>query len=214
MCSLRRATIRFAFLLPAIVLTACAGVPSNTTVERRSGAVPLATALAMSGGVPALPTATPLLPMLPTTAPATALIPDRILASGIGLDAPVIATDWTPGGEWVVPNGAAGWLDNSAYPGAPGNTVLAGHHNTQGEVFRHLAELRPGDSVVVSAQDQAVEFRVSEVLILPAWGTTPEQEGQYSSWIARTRDTRLTLITCWPYYTNSHRVIVIAKPQG
>ncbi len=195
----------------ALGLAACAGAPADTTIERRGGAVPLATALAMSGGVPAIPVATSR-PAFSGLTPTPALIPDRIFAPSIGLDAPVNATDWTPGGDWRVPNGAAGWLKNSAYLKAPGNTVLAGHQNTQGEVFRRVAELQPGDSVTVSTQGKAVEYRVAEVLILPAWGTTPEQERGYASWIARTGDTRLTLITCWPYYTNSHRVIVIAKP--
>ncbi len=207
-------TLKVSWIVPfalALGLAACAGAPADMAIERHGGAVPLATALAMSGGVPATPIVAAG-PVLPGLTPAPALIPVRILAPNIGLDAPVNAADWTPGGDWRVPNGAAGWLENSAYLGAPGNTVLAGHQNTQGEVFRRVAELQPGDSVTVSAPGQAVEYRVAEVLILPAWGTTPEQERGYASWIARTRDTRLTLITCWPYYTNSHRVIVIAKP--
>jgi sortase A len=197
----------------ALGLAACAGGPAKAAIEQHDGAVPLATAFAMSGGVPAIPIVTPR-PMIPGLTPMPALMPDRIFAPSIGLDAPVISTDWTTGGDWRVPNGAAGWLENSAYLNAPGNTVLAGHQNTQGEVFRRVAELQPGDSVTMGAQGQTVEYRVAEVLILPAWGTTPEQERGYASWIARTRDTRLTLITCWPYYTNSHRVIVIAKPAN
>ncbi len=146
--------------------------------------------------------------------PASAFVPEYVVAPSIGLSAAVVATDWTPGGEWRVPDGAAGWMLNSAYAGITGNTVLAGHHNTQGEVFRRVADLHPGDSITLGTEGKAVEYRVSEVLILPAWGISPEQEQQYATWISRTRDTRLTLVTCWPYYTNSHRVIVVAKPAG
>jgi len=31
-------------------------------------------------------------------------------------------------------------------------------------------------------------------------------------WIAPTDDERLTLVTCWPYTNNTHRVVVVAKP--
>ena len=33
---------------------------------------------------------------------------------------------------------AAGWHTDSTPPGFPGNTVLNGHHNIYGEVFRDL----------------------------------------------------------------------------
>lgn len=209
--------MRRSALLAFVLLLATACAPAKAPTRRNSVAVPLGTALAQSGGLPqgnnfvaataqVLPEATPV--------PASAFVPMLVVAPSIGLNAVVVATDWTPGGEWRVPDGAAGWMLNSAYAGAAGNTVLAGHHNTQGEVFRRVADLHPGDSITLGADGQAVEYRVSEVLILPAWGISPEQERQYASWIARTRDTRLTLVTCWPYFTNSHRVIVVARPAG
>jgi sortase A len=179
--------------------------------------VPLATAFAQSGGNPQSPDLTD--PVLPTPGPARENLvnefqPVRLVAPSIGMDASVVATDWTPGGDWNVPNGAAGWLKNSAVAGQPGNTVIAGHHNTQGEVFRHVADLKIGDSITVETGQQALTYLVTEKLILPMWGISPEQEAQYATWIDRTSDTRLTLITCWPYITNSHRVIVIAKPAS
>ncbi len=207
--------MRRSALLAFIVLLATACAPAKTPLRQHGVAVPLGTALAGSGGLPQSDNfaAAPVLPEA-TPVPASAFVPAYVVAPSIGLNAEVAATDWTPGGEWQVPNGVAGWMLNSAYAGTAGNTVLAGHHNTQGEVFRRVAELRPGDSVTLSADGQTVEYRVSEVLILPAWGISPEQERQYASWIARTRDTRLTLVTCWPYFTNSHRVIVVARPAG
>jgi len=35
---------------------------------------------------------------------------------------------------------------------------------------------------------------------------------QNARWIAPTTDERLTLVTCWPYTGNSHRLIIVAKP--
>ena len=33
-----------------------------------------------------------------------------------------------------------------------------------------------------------------------------------AQWIEQTDDERLTLVTCWPYTDNSHRLIVVAHP--
>lgn len=140
------------------------------------------------------------------------LRPERLVAPVIGLDIAVSATDWTPGGEWNVPNSTAGWLESSGAFGETGNTVLAGHHNSRGEVFRNLSKLIPGDLLTLYAADQARTYSVRERLILPVRDLTPEQQLQYASFINRTTDERLTLVTCWPYVTNSHRVIVIAMP--
>lgn len=198
----------------AFVLAACASSKATPT-KPAFVAVPLATALAESGGNPQSPDT--IERVLPTAAPerenlVNTFRPIRVVAPSIGMDAMIVATDWTPGGDWKVPDGAAGWLENSAAAGQPGNTVIAGHHNTQGEVFRRLSELQTGDSVLIETKDQELTYIVTEKMILPMWGISPEQEAQYATWIDRTRDTRLTLITCWPYITNSHRVIVIAKP--
>jgi sortase (surface protein transpeptidase) len=32
-------------------------------------------------------------------------------------------------------------------------------------------------------------------------------------WILPTKDERLTLITCWPAKSNTHRVIIVALPE-
>ncbi len=33
-----------------------------------------------------------------------------------------------------------------------------------------------------------------------------------AQWMQPTPDERLTLISCWPYWTNTHRVIIVARP--
>jgi sortase A len=35
-----------------------------------------------------------------------------------------------------------------------------------------------------------------------------------AKWIGPFNEERLTLITCWPFNSNTHRLIVIAKPAG
>ena len=40
----------------------------------------------------------------------------------------------------------------------------------------------------------------------------PEQRVENAGWVLPTDDERLTLITCWPYESNTHRLVLVAKP--
>jgi len=115
---------------------------------------------------------------------------------------------------WEVADYAAGFHKTSAYPGNPGNTVLSGHHNIKGEVFRHLVDLEIGDPVYLYAEGRQYAYRVVDRFIVQELGASAEQRRQNARWIAPTADERLTLVTCWPYWTNTHRVIVIAAPMA
>lgn len=142
------------------------------------------------------------------------------MAPAIGLDANVVRMGWETQrdangnsySEWVVPAFAAGWHINSALPGTPGNVVLSGHNHIDGEVFRYLPDLKPGDQVTLYAGDQPYQYSVVETLILPEKGQPYEVRLKNTQYIAQKPDDRLTLVTCWPYTSNTHRVIVIARP--
>jgi len=146
--------------------------------------------------------------------------PTRIVIPHINLDAPVKAIGATPiqsGGQtyyqWLVPNEfVAGWHDNSAPLGQPGNTVLNGHHNVYGEVFRDIVDLEVGDEVIVYDANQAYRYQVTDKEIMLERDQPLEVRLQNAQWIAPTDDERVTLVTCWPYTDNSHRLIVVAKP--
>jgi len=142
--------------------------------------------------------------------------PTRIVAPTIELDAPVVPVGWEVDAQgvsrWQTAGNAAGWHITSAYPGQPGNVVLSGHNNTQGEVFRDLTRFKPGDEIILYAESQVYLYRVQEWFIVPEREATPEQQQQNARWAAPTRDERLTLISCWPFRTNTHRIIVIARP--
>ena len=114
---------------------------------------------------------------------------------------------------WETADNAAGFHKTSAFPGNPGNTVLSGHHNIQGEVFRYLVDLDLGDEIILYADGRAYHYAVEDNFILQEAGASAEQRHRNAQWIAPTEDERLTLVTCWPYWTNTHRVIVIAKPE-
>lgn len=146
--------------------------------------------------------------------------PERLVIPAIDLDAPVKPVGWAETevsgeqvGQWLVPDGGAvGWHDTSAGVGQVGNTVLNGHHNLYGQVFRRLVELEVGDSISLWTGDVEHTYIVTETAILPERGQPIEVRLSNATYILPSEDERLTLVTCWPYSGNSHRLVVVAKP--
>ena len=156
----------------------------------------------------------------PTSADFAPDVPSRLTIPAIGLDAPVETVGWSvkvQNGQqvsmWDVPNRfAAGWLKTSARAGERGNTVLDGHHNIAGEVFRDLVQLKAGDTIQLWVGSQSREYIVSLLKILPERGQPIAVRLENAKWIQPTKDERVTLVTCWPYTNNTHRLIVVALP--
>jgi sortase A len=119
-----------------------------------------------------------------------------------------------PVAEWEVASFAAGWHINSARPGQTGNVVLSGHHNIEGEVFRYVVDLKVGDPIVLTAGGKDFRYKVVDMFILPDKYVSAAKREENARWIGDFGDERLTLVTCWPYTNNTHRVIVIAKPAN
>ena len=146
--------------------------------------------------------------------------PQRIEIPAIRLDAPItsvglqaIQQNNQTYYQWQVPNNyKAGWHNNSALLGQPGNTVINGHHNIYGEVFRDLVDLQEGDEIIVHDKNQAFHYRITLTQILPERGEPIEVRLDNAKWIEPTDKEQLTLITCWPYTDNSHRVVIVAVP--
>jgi sortase A len=145
--------------------------------------------------------------------------PTRIQAGSIDLDAPVVEAGWSRVDvdgeeviEWEVPDGAAGHHVGSALPGECGNTVISGHNNIGGEVFRRLIDLSLGDEVRLYVGDAVFRYRVEQKEILRQAGASAEERRENARFIGPTDDERLTLVTCWPDTGNSHRLIVVARP--
>jgi len=114
--------------------------------------------------------------------------------------------------QWLAPDfRGAGWQPSSASLGVVGNTVLMGHHNAFGEVFRDLEKLGIGDRIWIYSGERVYEYRVSLKMILPEKYESIETRIENARWIQPTQDERITLITCWPYQTNTHRVILVAE---
>lgn len=148
--------------------------------------------------------------------------PVRLAIPEIGLTAPVISAALVKAEaeqvdvyQWTAPDFfAAGWHYDSAEPGGQGNVVINGHHNAFGEVFRDLDQLRQGDRIFVYGNQNSTPFayQVTRVFTLKERQQSLETRLENAQWIEQTDDERLTLITCWPYESNSHRLIVIAEP--
>ncbi len=176
----------------------------------------------MRAPAPAVPmpteVCTPTATLPPTHVPADGP-PTWIEAPSIQLDAPVVEVGYTLtylGGteamEWEVPANAAGFHRGSAYPGHPGNTVISGHHNIAGEVFRYLIDLSLGDRITLYVDKTPYNYRVTQKELVQELGVSDEVRRANAHWISPTDDERLTLVTCWPYSGNSHRLIIVAMP--
>ncbi len=172
---------------------------------------------------PALPTPTATLlptPTAPVTSPLAILaqqtygarLIQRLRIPTLGVDSAVIPLGWRQDSAgnvtWDSPQEAVGWVISSALPDRPGNIILYGHNNTSGAVFRDLWRLQPDAPIFLQTAQQEWEYRVRQVNILPAL-LDPTAGAEY---LQASPTPRLTLISCWPPQSNTHRVIVLAEP--
>lgn len=156
-------------------------------------------------------------------------IPVRIVIPVIDLDAPIQPVDPLIGQltsqdqhdaqkgqvyrQWPVPDFfAAGWHSDSARLGEIGNTILNGHHNISGKVFGRLVELEPGDVIQIYSKESLFSYLITNKMILPEKYQEIDVRMTNAQWILPSQDERVTLITCWPEQSNTHRLIIVARP--
>jgi LPXTG-site transpeptidase (sortase) family protein len=115
---------------------------------------------------------------------------------------------------WDTVKGAVGYHRGTAPIGGPGNTVLNGHTRGDGQgEFQNLGDLARGDEIRVwDAGGQPYLYIVDSVVTLQEAGLTLEERQRNAQYVRPTEDTRLTLVTCWPEWSYTHRVIVVAFP--
>lgn len=178
-------------------------------------------------GVIASPTTTPTVTPSPTATatpdpfPPSASPPNRLVIPKLNVNSPVVTMVWeykedSNGSvftEWAVPLNEVGWHVNSTTPGNGGNVVMSGHNNIGSEVFSSLELLEPGDEIETYVGDLSYRYIVEEKYILREEGMPLEVRIQNNQYILPTSDERLTLVSCWPYETNSHRIVIIARPK-
>ncbi|MDA1329792.1 MAG: sortase [Chloroflexi bacterium] len=146
--------------------------------------------------------------------------PDRIEIPSIALEAVIVPVNFVEfefEGEkyqqWLAPETrAVGWHSTSVGLGVAGNTVLNGHHNIKGQVFRDLYQVQVGQQINLYSEGELFSYVIVYTDILPERNQPLEVRLANAEWIEPTEDERITLITCWPYESNTHRVVVVAVP--
>ena len=131
---------------------------------------------------------------IPTPSPKS---PTRLVIPSIHVDVPVVEGD-----DWEQLKKGAGHHIGSANPGERGNTFMSGHNDIYGEIFRHLEEVKVGDEIIVYAGERSYSYYVRATRIV---------EPDDVSVMYPTSTPILTLLTCYPYMVDSHRLVVIAE---
>jgi sortase A len=95
-----------------------------------------------------------------------------------------------------------GVYDQSALPGVPGTTAIAGHRTTYLAPFRHIDDLRRGDRITVEMPYATFTYHVEGTRIVD-----PD-----ALWILkRVRYDRLVLSACHPLFSAAQRIVVFAR---
>lgn len=98
----------------------------------------------------------------------------------------------------------AGLLEGTALPGNTGNSAIAAHRSrAYGKMFNRLDEIGRGDVVTVRDQGKTYQYEVYETLIV--------EPNDVSVLNGSNDEKTLTLITCTPIDTATHRLIIKAK---
>lgn len=174
----------------------------------------------------------------PTAAPESQL-PVRLVIPDLRIDTGVEEMGWNvvqtkngPVSEWAIPKNEAGHHLNSAGIGQQDNLVISGHNNIYGRVFMPISQVWTNDGALkidaytdespvldgheIYLYDPAgrqYRYVITDFLRLRDSGVSQKQREANSKYMLPTGDERLTIITCWPPTNNTHRLIVIARPE-
>jgi sortase A len=146
----------------------------------------------------------------------------RIIIPRLGIDAPIVKVAWhieqiegQALAVWDVAVNAVGHHSGTSPLGGEGNCVLAGHSRAaEGAVFRALDQAQVGDEIFLrwgEASERA--YLVEEVTQVAEVGASLADRLANAECMAATDEARLTLITCWPDWAYTHRLIVVARPR-
>lgn len=100
-----------------------------------------------------------------------------------------------------------GHYPDTALPGEVGNFSMAGHRTTYGKPFNQVAELQPGDPLIVQTPETWYVYRVTEDHIVMPYqveviAPVPNQPD------AEPTDRSITLTACHPMFSARERFIV------
>lgn len=95
-----------------------------------------------------------------------------------------------------------GLYSDTPFPGAPGTTAIAGHRTTYLAPFRHVDQLRPGNTIRLEMPYATLTYAVQ--------GTKIVQPDDLAV-IARRSYDRLVLTACHPLFSAAQRIVVFAR---
>jgi sortase (surface protein transpeptidase) len=89
----------------------------------------------------------------------------------------------------------------------PVDMVSNGQIKTQGAVFRNLYKVEVGDTIALWQHHQRYLYRVDAVQILPEHGESLAVPAENAVCRDETGFERLTLVSCWPEWSNTYCVV-------
>ena len=123
----------------------------------------------------------------------------QIQIPAIGLSAPVVLGD-----GWEQLKKGVGQHVGTANPGETGNLVVSAHNDIFGELFKNLDQLKPGDNIIVTTQNESFTYIVTGTQLV---------EPTRVDLMAPTSEKTLTMISCYPYRIDTQRIVVTAILQ-
>ena len=99
----------------------------------------------------------------------------------------------------------AGHIEDTPFPGEPGNIGIAGHRDT---IFRPVRNLNIGDPLVLTTADQVYRYRITKTSIVNPEDVYVLDPADHPT---------MTLVTCYPFEFVGHaprRFIVHADLVG
>jgi len=121
------------------------------------------------------------------SAPAAGTLLGRLEAPSVRMSANVLE-----GSDDATLSRGAGNIEDTPFPGQPGNIGIAGHRDT---IFRPLRNVKVGDPLTLTTADRTYRFRISKTLIVgPDDVYVLDPTGQPT----------LTLVTCYPFEFVGH----------
>lgn len=99
-------------------------------------------------------------------------------------------------GVWRIPKGSV--------PSRNSNTVLVGHRFSykNPSVFYHLDKVKQGDNIYVSWDTKIYQYKVEQIRTVTPNTTSVEDP---------TKEPQLTIYTCTPLWSTSHRLVIESK---
>jgi sortase A len=99
----------------------------------------------------------------------------------------------------------AGHYPQTPLPCEQGNVGIAGHRTTYGKPFHNLDQLKPGDDIILETPVGQCTYKVASSFVVLPNDTSVVQPTPVPS---------LTLTTCHPKGSASHRLVIRAALQG